>query len=54
MHISIFVYGTWGDIREATTNQTMRENARILGEKIQQEDGVAEAVKWIERFLAKQ
>lgn len=38
-------------ITEATGNRTMRANARALGEKIQQEDGLAEAVKWVERFL---
>jgi sterol 3beta-glucosyltransferase len=38
-------------ITEATTNPTMQANARALGEKIQQEDGLAEAVKWVERFL---
>jgi len=39
-------------IQYATTSTTMRENARILSEKIQQEDGLAMAVKWVERFLA--
>lgn len=39
-------------ITEATGNRTMRANARALGEKIQQEDGLAEAVKWVERWLA--
>ena len=38
-------------ITEATVNRTMQANARALGEKIQQEDGLAEAVKWTERFL---
>ncbi|MCL4248656.1 MAG: glycosyltransferase [Anaerolineae bacterium] len=39
-------------IKEATTNRTLLANARALGEKIQQEDGLAEAVKWVERFLS--
>jgi hypothetical protein len=29
----------------------MQANARALGTKIQQEDGLAEAVKWVERWL---
>jgi sterol 3beta-glucosyltransferase len=39
-------------ITEATTNRTMQANAQALGEKIQREDGLAEAVKWVERFLS--
>lgn len=35
----------------ALHNRTMQENARALGEKIRAEDGLAEAVKWVERFL---
>jgi len=38
-------------ITEATSNRTMQENARALGEKIQQEDGLGEAVTWVEQFL---
>lgn len=38
-------------VRTATGDHTLRENARVLGEKIQQEDGLASAVKWVERFL---
>jgi UDP:flavonoid glycosyltransferase YjiC (YdhE family) len=38
-------------ITEATGNRTMQANARSLGEKIQQEDSLTEAVKWVERFL---
>lgn len=39
------------EITEATGNRTIQANARVLGEKIQQEDSLAEAVKWTERFL---
>lgn len=39
-------------INDATTNRALQANARALGEKIQQEDGLAEAVKWVERFLS--
>ena len=39
-------------IQTATERAAMREKARALGEKIQQEDGVAEAVKWMEHYLA--
>ncbi len=39
-------------ITEATTNRTMQANARTIGEKIRAEDGLAEAVKWVERFLS--
>jgi sterol 3beta-glucosyltransferase len=39
-------------IMEATTNRTMRANARALGEKVHAEDGLAESVRWVERFLA--
>jgi UDP:flavonoid glycosyltransferase YjiC (YdhE family) len=39
-------------IQTATTDIKMRENARVLGEKIQQEDGLATAVKMVERYLA--
>ena len=38
-------------IAEATTNRSIQANARVLGEKIQQEDGLAEAFRWMERFL---
>lgn len=38
-------------IRALTSDQTMRANARALGEKIQQEDGLQENVKWAQRFL---
>ncbi len=38
-------------INEATTNHVMQANARSLGEKIRQEDGVGETVKWVERNL---
>jgi UDP:flavonoid glycosyltransferase YjiC (YdhE family) len=38
-------------ITELTSNRTMQANARALGTKIQQEDGLAEAVKWVERWL---
>ena len=39
-------------IQTVTTSNTMRENARSLSAKIQQEDGLAEAVKWVEHYLA--
>jgi UDP:flavonoid glycosyltransferase YjiC (YdhE family) len=39
-------------ITEATTNHTLRANARTIGEKVRAEDGLAEAVKWVERWLA--
>jgi UDP:flavonoid glycosyltransferase YjiC (YdhE family) len=39
-------------IRTATASGAMRENARALSEKIQQEDGLATAVKWVEHYLA--
>lgn len=39
-------------ITEATSSVTMQANARALGEKIRAEDGLAEAVKWVERWLA--
>jgi UDP:flavonoid glycosyltransferase YjiC (YdhE family) len=38
-------------IQTATTDSTMRENARALSEKIRQEDGLAAAVKWVQQFL---
>jgi hypothetical protein len=38
-------------ITEATTNRTLQANTRTLGEKIQQEDRLAEVVKWLDRFL---
>lgn len=38
-------------ITEAVTNRTLRATARALGEKIRAEDGPAQAVEWIERFL---
>ena len=38
-------------ITEATSNRAIQTNARALGEKIRAEDGLAEAVKWVERFL---
>lgn len=39
-------------INEATSNRTLQANARALGEKIQQEDGLAEAAKWVEYFIS--
>jgi UDP:flavonoid glycosyltransferase YjiC (YdhE family) len=39
-------------IQTATADTKMRDNARALGEKIQQEDGLAMAVKMVERYLA--
>ncbi len=39
-------------ITEATSNRPMQANARALSEKIRAEDGLAETVKWVERFLA--
>lgn len=38
-------------ISEATNNHTMQEEAVKLGEKIRAEDGLAEAVKWVEHYL---
>lgn len=38
-------------IMELTSNRTIQANARALGEKIQQEDGLTEAMQWMERFL---
>jgi UDP:flavonoid glycosyltransferase YjiC (YdhE family) len=38
-------------IAEATTNRNLQASAQALGEKIRAEDGLAEAVKWMERFL---
>jgi len=40
-------------IAEATSNREMQAKATELGEKIHAEEGLAEAVKWIEYFLAK-
>lgn len=37
-------------IREVTTTPSIRQHAEMLGEKIRQEDGVAEAVSLIEEF----
>ncbi|MBW4436338.1 MAG: glycosyltransferase [Pleurocapsa minor GSE-CHR-MK-17-07R] len=39
-------------INQATTIRTMQTNAKALGEKIRQEDGLGETVKWVERFLS--
>lgn len=39
-------------VTETTTNRTIQANVRALGEKIRAEDGLAEAVKWVERFLS--
>jgi UDP:flavonoid glycosyltransferase YjiC (YdhE family) len=38
-------------ITELTSNPTIRANAQALGEKIRQEDGVTEAMRWLEVFL---
>jgi sterol 3beta-glucosyltransferase len=38
-------------IQTMTSSSVIRDNARILGEKIQQEDGLAEAVKWVQHYL---
>ncbi|MBK8020607.1 MAG: glycosyltransferase family 1 protein [Chloroflexi bacterium] len=38
-------------ITEATSNPAMKARAVALSEKIAVEDGLAEAVKWVERFL---
>ena len=38
-------------ITEATMSRTTQANARALGEKIRADDGLAEAVKSVERFL---
>jgi sterol 3beta-glucosyltransferase len=39
-------------IREVTSSPEIQQNAHMLGEKIRQEDGLAEAVKWVQRYLA--
>jgi sterol 3beta-glucosyltransferase len=39
-------------IREVRSNPEIQQNASRLGEKIRQEDGLAEAAKWIERYWA--
>lgn len=39
-------------IQMATSSETMREKAQALSQKIQQEDGLAEAVKWVQHYLA--
>ena len=39
-------------IQTITSSREIGDNARILSEKIQQEDGLAEAVKWVQHFLA--
>jgi UDP:flavonoid glycosyltransferase YjiC (YdhE family) len=41
-------------ITKAVTDQTMREKARQLGEAVRAEDGIANAVAAIEKFIAKQ
>ena len=38
-------------IQTITSDQAMRQKARALGKKIEQEDGLAEAVKWVEHFM---
>lgn len=38
-------------IRVVTSSPEIQQNAHMLGEKIRQEDGLAEAVKWIQRYL---
>ena len=38
-------------IREVTSNPTIRQNAEVIGKKIQQEDGIANAVAIIERMV---
>lgn len=38
-------------IETVTSSSTMRENARILSEKIQDEDGLTAAVQFVERYL---
>ncbi|MBC7869490.1 MAG: glycosyltransferase family 1 protein [Chitinophagaceae bacterium] len=38
-------------IKTVTEDSRLRENAQILGRKIQQEDGLTEAVKWVEHYL---
>lgn len=38
-------------IKTATEDTRLRENAQALSKKIQPEDGLAEAVKWVEHFL---
>jgi sterol 3beta-glucosyltransferase len=38
-------------IKTVTENSAIQTNARELGEKIRTEDGVAEAVKWVEHFI---
>ncbi len=38
-------------IKTVTEDKRLRENSHILSKKIQQEDGLAEAVKWVEHYL---
>lgn len=38
-------------IREVTSNPEIQQNACKFGEKIRQEDGLIEAVKWVELYL---
>jgi UDP:flavonoid glycosyltransferase YjiC (YdhE family) len=39
-------------ITEITTSRIMQATARALGAQIQQEDGVAEALRWVEHFVS--
>jgi UDP:flavonoid glycosyltransferase YjiC (YdhE family) len=39
-------------IRQAATDSAMQSRAAALGAKIRAEDGVAEAVKWVEHYVA--
>lgn len=39
-------------IRTLTSDKSLRDNAQALSQKIQEEDGLAEAVQWVERFLS--
>jgi UDP:flavonoid glycosyltransferase YjiC (YdhE family) len=39
-------------IKTLTEDTQLRENAQALGKKIQQEDGLAEAFKWAQHYLA--
>ena len=38
-------------IQMMTSNQQMQDKARNLGETIQEDDGLRDAVKWVERYL---
>ena len=38
-------------IQVVTTDSTMHKNAQALSQKIQQEDSLTEAVKWVQHYV---